>query len=143
VNVRGFLGAGCAWALFALVLGAGSGLARDYDDRDASDREYATQEYYGAIAYSPSTRAYGWAYDYASRGGAKERALAQCQRHADANDCVVPVWFRNACGALAIGADGYGTGWGVSRKLAESYAIQSCGRYSDGCSVVRWVCTTK
>ena len=55
----------------------------------------------------------------------------------------MPVWFRNACGALAIGFDGYGSGWGTSRKLAESYALQSCQRYSGGCWVVRWVCTSK
>jgi hypothetical protein len=137
VNVRGFLCAGCAWAV--LALGAVSGAARDYDDQD--DRGDSAQEYYGAIAYSPSTRAHGWSYDYASRSDAKRRALDQCNRHAD--DCVVPVWFRNACGALAVGADGYGSGWGASRKLAETYAIQSCGRYSASCAVIRWVCTTK
>ena len=99
------------------------------------------EEYFGAIAYSPSTRAHGWAYDYASRADAERRALAKCSRHA--HDCFVPVWFRNACGALAIGFEGYGTGWGASRKLAETYALQSCQRYSGGCRVVRWVCTSK
>lgn len=136
MDVRRFLCTGCAWAL--LVLTAAPGAARDEEPNDQGD---AAQEFYGAIAYSPTTRAHGWAYDYASRGEAKRHALAQCNRHG--GDCVVPVWFRNACGALAVGADGYGSGWGANRKLAETYAIQSCGRYSGGCAIIRWVCTTK
>ncbi|HEY7551067.1 MAG TPA: DUF4189 domain-containing protein [Hyphomicrobiaceae bacterium] len=140
MNVRRFLCAGCAWAFLVLAADPGAAGEEGRDDRDEQDY-YAAREFYGAIAYSPTTRAHGWAYDYASRGDAKRHALAQCNRHAD--DCVVPVWFRNACGALAVGADGYGSGWGASRKLAETYAIQSCGRYSAGCAVVRWVCTTK
>jgi serine/threonine-protein kinase len=115
-----------------MALGAGVVVAGD-DDTDES--------YFGAIAYSPSTRAHGWAFDYSSRREAEQRALKHCRRHAD--DCIVPVWFRNACGSLAIGANGYGSGWGTSRKLAETYAVQSCSRYSDGCAVVRWVCTTR
>lgn len=136
MSVRGFLCAGCAWALLAAAAAPGAALEGGPDDEG-----YAAQEFYGAIAYSPTTRAHGWAYDYTSHDEAKRHALAQCSRHAE--DCVVPVWFRNACGALAVGADGYGSGWGASRKLAETYAIKSCGRYSGGCAVVRWVCTTK
>lgn len=105
------------------------------------ENEGGEKDRYGAIAYSPSTRAHGWAYDYASRRDAERRALSRCGRHA--RDCIVPVWFRNACGALAIGFDGYGTGWGESRKQARTYALESCRRYSGGCSVVRWVCTSK
>jgi Domain of unknown function (DUF4189) len=124
------------WALacFAsmpLVLCASAGAAED---------DGATEGYYGAIAYSPTNRAHGWAYDYPSRQAAERRALALCGRHAE--DCIVPVWFRNACGALAVGSDGYGSGWGPSRKSAEGQAVQSCRRYSGGCAVVRWVCTS-
>jgi len=133
VWLRGLLSRCCAWLLLA-VLGAGAGVAQE---PSAS----AAQEYYGAIAYSPANRAHGWAYDYPSRRDAERRALALCRRHAE--DCIVPVWFRNACGALAVGAEGYGTGWGSSRKSAEGQAIQSCRRYSGGCAVVRWVCTTR
>jgi hypothetical protein len=114
-----------------LPLGAGGGAAQ----------EPAGEEYFGAIAYSPSNRAHGWSYDYPSRQDAEHRALAQCRRHAE--DCIVPVWFRNACGALAVGADGYGSGRGSSRKSAEGWAIQSCRRYSGGCAVIRWVCTSR
>lgn len=97
---------------------------------------------YGAIAYSPSTGAHGYSYDYASRAVAERKALAECRKHA--RDCQVPLWFRNACGALAVGnGGGWGTGWGSNRALAERYALQSCSQYTKGCSVIRWVCTTR
>jgi serine/threonine-protein kinase len=96
---------------------------------------------FGAIAYSPSTGANGWAYDYTSRGEAESIALTNCRKYA--NDCVIPVWFRNACGALATGPKGYGSGWGTDRSIAEKYALQSCGQHSSGCTVQRWVCTTR
>jgi hypothetical protein len=129
VKFSGMLSACCISLL--LTLGAGGSAAQEPTD----------QEYFGAIAYSPSNRAHGWSYDYPSRKDAESRALAQCRRHAE--DCIVPVWFRNACGALAVGADGYGSGWGSNRESAEGKAVQSCRRYSGDCAVIRWVCTSR
>jgi serine/threonine-protein kinase len=114
-----------AWVLLAA---AGSGSA-------------AAQSNYGAIAYSPSTGAHGWSYDYASRAAAENVALANCRRHA--GDCVVPIWFRNACGALAVGTNGYGSGWGSKRRLAESFALRTCRKHTRGCRIRRWACTTR
>jgi len=133
MTFRGWLSACCVRVVLLGLLVAGFG-ARAAEDG-------ATEEFYGAIAYSPTNRAHGWSYDYPSRKDAERRALAQCRQHAE--DCIVPVWFRNACGALAVGSDGYGSGWGSSRKSAEGQAIQSCRRYSGGCAVIRWVCTTQ
>jgi hypothetical protein len=101
----------------------------------------AAAENYGAIAYSPSTKAHGWSYDYPSRSAAEDVALSNCRKHA--GDCIVPLWFRNACGALAVGASGYGTGWGTSRNLAESQALRVCRRYTGNCAIRRWACTTR
>jgi hypothetical protein len=132
------------WVLAGCCVAAGLALGAALSPPSATaeaDGGRGATEYFGAIAYSPSTRAHGWAYDYTSRADAERRAMAKCQRHA--RDCFVPVWFRNACGALAIGFEGYGTGWGASRRLAETYALQSCRRYSGGCWVVRWICTKK
>ena len=42
----------------------------------AGSGEAAAQNY-GAIAYSPSTKAYGWSYDYPSRGAAESAAVGQ------------------------------------------------------------------
>ena len=121
----GKLLAACFCGLAAL-LGAGPAAARDN---------------YGAIAYSPSTKADGWAYDYASRAAAEGAALSNCRQNA--GDCTVPIWFRNACGALAVGSNGYGSGWGSNRRRAETYALSTCRKNTSGCSVKRWACTTR
>jgi Domain of unknown function (DUF4189) len=110
-----------------LLIGAGSG--------------EAAAENYGAIAYSPSTKAYGWSYDYPSRAAAEREALSRCRTKA--SDCMIPLWFRDACGALAIGSGGYGTGWASERGSAESQALGVCRRHSQDCAVKQWVCTTR
>ena len=97
--MRGFLLA-CELAIFAACLGSGGATA---------------QTNYGAIAYSPSTHAIGWSYDYGSRDAAEEAALVNCRKQA--NDCVT-YWFHNACGALAVGSAGYGMAWGADRDVA-------------------------
>ena len=82
----------CLLAMFAACLGADV---------------VAAQNNYGAIAYSPSTHAIGWSYDYGSRAAAEDAALVNCRKQA--NDCVTH-WFYNACAALAVGSAGYGMG---------------------------------
>ena len=122
--MRTFLAA-CSCCL-AVLLGAGT---------------VAAQNNYGAIAYSPSTGAHGWSYDYGSRAAAEDVALSACRRHA--GDCLIPIWFRNACGALAVGSNGYGSGWGSNRRLAENFALRSCRQRTGGCWIKRWACTTR
>jgi hypothetical protein len=96
---------------------------------------------FGAIAYSPATGVNAFVRDYGSREEAEKAALDSCRQRA--GDCTVPLWFRNACGALAVGPNGYGTGWGVDQGIAESYALQTCAKYSKNCSVRRWMCTSR
>jgi serine/threonine-protein kinase len=94
---------------------------------------------YGAIAFSQDTGRHGYSYNYDSRGEAERRALNECGR-----GCTVAVWFRNACGALAVGEDNaYGSGWSTSRREAENIAMNGCGEHSGSCSVVRWACTDR
>lgn len=101
----------------------------------------AAQNNYGAIAYSPGTGAHGWSIDYGSREAAESVAMQNCRKHA--GDCTVPIWFRNACGALAVGSNGYGSGWGTDRRIAERYAIQTCRKFTGNCKIRRWACTTR
>jgi len=102
----------------------------------------SARDYYGAIAYSQSSRAHGYSYDYGSRAAAEQRAYNECAQYGAG--CKIAVWFRNACGALAVGQDGgWGSGWHRTRRGAESNAIDSCSGVSYGCKVVRWVCTTR
>jgi serine/threonine-protein kinase len=95
---------------------------------------------YGAIAYSAATGAHGWAHDYGSKDTAEAAAIANCRLQA--NDCSVPVSFRNGCGALAVGSTNFGSGWGADRKTAERFALRLCGQRSRNCRIVRQVCTT-
>ena len=95
---------------------------------------------YGAIAYSPTTRADGWSHSYATRAEADRRALRECSGHA--RDCRVAIIFRNACGALAVGPSGsWGSGWGNDRRRAEREAIGVCNQYAAGCRIARWACS--
>lgn len=97
---------------------------------------------FGAIAFSPSTRMYGYVYDYADKDSARKGAIEECKRHAEKNDCKAVVDFENGCGALAVGDIGYGTGWGDALGTAQHKALDSCSSWTGGCHIVRWVCTT-
>lgn len=69
------------------------------------------RDYYGAIAYSKTTRAQGYVYDEDSQDEAESSALVSCSDLA--SDCEPLIWFRNACGALAVSSEGaYGGTWG-------------------------------
>lgn len=94
---------------------------------------------YGAIAISPDSGATGWSHGYSSRSGAEAEAQQNCDGYAD--DCQVALWFKDACGAVARGSDGWGSGWGNNQRRAEHEALKSCARHSDECRVIRWQCS--
>ena len=96
---------------------------------------------YGAIAYSPSTGASGRSWDYRSRAAAENAALNNWEQHA--GDCQV-LWFRNACGAVAVGnGGGWGSAWGNTRRQAQNNAIRRCRQFTSGCRINVWQCTTR
>lgn len=97
---------------------------------------------YGAIAFSPTTAAHGYSFDYANRAAAERKAINECERHAGSGDCQAILWFHNACGALALGDNAYGSGWGTDMLYAALYAMESCEEMTDNCKVIRWVCTS-
>lgn len=100
------------------------------------------QDYYGAIAYSQDTDAHGWSYDYPTRAEAEARAMSECAQYG--RGCEVTTWFRNACGALAVGSNrGWGASWGEDQYAAQAEAMSICRRHDKGCDVVRWACTTR
>ena len=97
---------------------------------------------YGSIAFSQTTGAHGYSYDYPSRGAAQNRAMQECRRYG--GGCRIAAWFKNACGALAVGnGNGWGAEWGNTRGEAERLALQRCGSHTSNCWVRRWVCTTR
>jgi len=97
---------------------------------------------FGAIAFSLSTRMYGYVYDYPDEESARKGAVEECKEETGSNDCKAVVQFENGCGALAVGDIGYGTGWGDALGTAQRHALDSCSSWTGGCHIVRWVCTT-
>ena len=117
----------CFALVFAVLLFLSPGAAVAQDNQ------------YGAIAYSPSTRAIGLSSDQPSREEAARVALALCGK----SDCRFAAWFRNGCGALAIGeGGGWGTGVGTSQIYAERYALEVCSDYAMRCRIQHQVCVT-
>jgi len=104
----------------------------------------ANADNFGAIAYSSATGSYGYSYDYAMSQAATNAALRYCENYSGTGDCQSLVVFKNGCGALAQASDNSaGSGWGVDRPTAESYALQSCRQYGPNCKIIRWVCTSR
>ncbi len=102
--------------------------------------EAALADSFGAISYSPDTGATGWSHSWANRRKAERVAQDNC--YANADDCRVAIWFKNACGAVAVGDDGgWGSAWAYNSRGAQRAAIAQCSEYSDGCRVVRWQCS--
>ncbi len=97
------------------------------------------EDYYGAISISPHSGSTGWSHDYSSRWEAEEVAQSNCYQYG--GDCRVAIWFKNACGAVARGPDGWGADWGNNRQDAEYAALQSCEKHSYDCQVIRWQCS--
>ncbi|MBX9457833.1 MAG: DUF4189 domain-containing protein [Rhizobium sp.] len=101
--------------------------------------EARAADLYGAIAYSQSSRSYGWAKDFNTQRAAERAALRRCRERA--NDCRVATWFRNACGALSVGGDGgWGSDWGRNIRAAENKATHACTGYSFNCRIVVSTC---
>jgi len=85
-------------ALTVGVLSPGKARSEGVQIRDGS---------YAAIAYSPSTKAFGYGYDYNSRSSAEQAALRNCP-HADAR---VVTWVSGGFCALVESDDG---SWGAA-----------------------------
>jgi uncharacterized protein DUF4189/KTSC domain-containing protein len=60
------------------------------------------------------------------------------------DDCRIVVWFRSACGALAVGSrNGHGWAWANSRGEAENNAINHCRGQTTNCGIAGWACTAQ
>ena len=103
------------------------------------------QSKYGAIAYSSSTGAKGYSYNYSTRSVAQLYAQRECEQRSGRGDCRVLVWFRNACGAVATSQNGaYGSAWATDLGSAKNIALNSCRNYGGSyCTVTAWSCTDR
>jgi hypothetical protein len=87
---------------------------------------------YGALAYSPKTGKYGYAWDQLTRTAAEELARAECK----ANDAKVLAWVRTGWAALVIAEDkSYGydevNGDGANSEAAYQKALKKLRNYSN------------
>jgi Domain of unknown function (DUF4189) len=101
----------------------------------------AAAQYYGAIGYSPSSGAMGWSFDYLTREEARQVALTRCAEHA--SDCEIAVQFADGCGVIVFGERAKSAAGSPSRSEATRVALRRCQMRSEGCTVRRWVCTTR
>jgi len=100
---------------------------------------------YGAIAYNPVNRNFGFSRRYKYQFQANIQARKACGK----GSCKVVVKFKNACGALALGISKhnakkriYAGGWGVKDYRARINARKNCYRYgASKCWIVKTVCS--
>ena len=92
------------------------------------------RQLWGAIAYSSTTGAFGYAIDQPTKRSAEIEAFRQC-----GGDCDVIKTFRSACGAIADADRHFAWDTGASREIAEMKARKKCGDRS--CRIVVWACT--
>ena len=96
------------------------------------------EDLHGSIAFSQESdggHVWGIAWSFESSVSAAAEAINQC-RASGGTRCAEAGWFREACGALAIGdGNGYGTGWGATAAAAEQDALAQCRAVNDNCRV--------
>lgn len=104
-------------------------------------RDQGSGASYGAIAFSPSTGAWGDAYRDGNRAEAERRALAECARNA--RDCTVAVWLNDQCGAVASAEAGiWAGGLGRTQAAASNDAMADClKRGGKKCETQHAVCS--
>ena len=119
----------------ALALGT---LCGSMDVAGATDYIDIYEDSYAAIAYSPSSGQFHYAYNYGSRSAAEKAALARCQE----SDAKIVCWVNNGFCALALGDEvgSYGTGYewgdGASNTDAANRARSECAKRTTGAHVV-------
>ncbi len=99
------------------------------------------QELFGAFAYSVKEKKHGWAINFPTKEAAEHAALEHC--HKNAETCQNILWFRNACGALVTGPEGFAAEWAEDQTNAVNKALKACATRSASCAVTATYCTAK
>src|SRR5262249_48977445 len=98
---------------------------------------------YAAIAYSPATGNYGYAYNHGSRAAAETAAIRYCK----ADDARIVTWVNNGFCALALGDDqeAWGVGWsygdGATNTYAKTRALQEARKRTTNAKIILCVCS--
>ncbi|MFO0987663.1 MAG: DUF4189 domain-containing protein [Alphaproteobacteria bacterium] len=101
----------------------------------------AAQGVHGALAISTSTGAYGYGFNYDTEAGARDRAMAECRKHAQ--DCRVYATFQRQCIAIARAANNaFGWAYGYTNDERAERALNECaGRNGNDCKIVTRFCS--
>jgi serine/threonine-protein kinase len=99
------------------------------------------EELFGAFAYSVKEKKHGWAVNFPTKEAAEQAALEHCQKNAET--CQNILWFRNACGALVTGPEGFAAEWAEDQTNAVNKALKACATRSASCAVTATYCTAK
>ena len=96
------------------------------------------EDLHGSIAFSQHDDggyAWGIAWSFGTSVGATAESIDQCHAYGG-TECREVGWFRDACGALAIGdGNGYGAGWGDTTGAAERDALAQCRAENQNCRI--------
>ena len=97
---------------------------------------------FGAIARSPSTQAKGYSWNYTNQEAAEERAVSECEKSNEPEDCQVMVSANNSCISLAEGSNGAaGSARAAQPEMAEETAKNVCQQYQGlNCTITRTIC---
>jgi Domain of unknown function (DUF4189) len=108
-------------------------------DSGQSQERHRSEGIWGAIAFSPSTREWGEAYNWPTEQGAKKSALDACKQA----DCKIGAWYYRGCGAVYASADGAWAGkWHKSQKRAQELARVECIRQGgNSCTLIHSSCS--
>ena len=101
---------------------------------------------YGAIAMSDSSLAYGGAWGYGDPISAYKRSIAECNKAANGDDCVVKVSLKDNCGALAISTQRNASFLvqGRDQVSVTSTAMAQCRASGAGdCSIHQSICSSE
>jgi hypothetical protein len=100
--------------------------------RATADDQYTN--YWGAIAYSQTTGAWGYSRHWLSEVNARRVALKNCE----AQDAKIVMVVGNYWCALALGDDksAYGVGYSKDADEARRFALEECQKRTKNCKIV-------
>ncbi len=86
---------------------------------------------FGAIAYGPTSKAWGYSFGWDSQAQAESTAMKSCA--GNGNDCEVAVWYQRECGAVVSDSGttyywGVGDGTGAAVSEAQSTCKKDGGK---------------
>ncbi|WP_407493379.1 DUF4189 domain-containing protein [Pseudooceanicola sp. MF1-13] len=103
---------------------------------------------YAALAVSTSDGGMGFAHDYPTEDGARDRALNECKSRGGADCAVKMVGLGKGCMAhhsAGGSATAYGWAIGPTTAMVETRAAEECRKRNDGaaCGNTAWVCNDR